>query len=150
VQTLDGRTWIVGGVSWNQLWCGAQTVTLHEFTEEYPDGQRHSNGDYYSRYVGCSPWALRPIGAELPFHEKLRMAEMRASAARATFLSLGPWLKQRDQYAKAHWQRAKRDAACLEMELMALRGQEKQEEKKALEDLEAIAEALSMEEPVEL
>lgn len=156
VQTLDGRTWIVGRVGWNQLWCGVQSVVLHEFTEAFPDGKRHTDGDYYSRYVGCSPWALRKIGEDLPFFEKLRMAEMRAAAARATFLSLGPWLKQRDRFAKDHWQRARRNAAAEEMELMAMRGKEKQEEKKVMEDLELIANALgfgveeSEEEPVEL
>ena len=147
VQTLDGRRWIVGHVRWNDLWCGAQCVLLHEFTDEYPDGQRHVDGAYYSRYVGCDPFELIRVGdiRQLTIEQQIAIAERRVSHTAAKHRELGPWLKQRDEYAKRRWQSARGEAAAASSELMTLRQQQAAQEKQSFEAITALAAAFDLE-----
>jgi hypothetical protein len=149
VQTMDGRKWVVGDVRWNDLWVGVQSITLFECNDEHPDGipDPHWPGLFYSRYVGCSPWAVWAMGAEMPVESSLAIAERNVARLKAAFAGLGPWNKQRDDWHR-RWQQARRAASAAESELMALREAKQREEKQSFEMLEAFAVAL--EDPVEL
>lgn len=127
-------------IRWNQLYPGAQAVTLTDLSWPTP-----------GRYVGCDPFSLRPINGEISCGTKIARAEAVYAAAQSRFRALGAWKDQRDHWARQNWQRAKRDVEQASNEFHTLRSARETERKRSDAALVAIAQQFeALDAPVEL